>query len=149
MGFIPARVEFRIVDMLDSVAEKAWNGERLTKEEALTLWENADFYTLAALANNCRLRLHPEPVVTYVSDRNINYTNICLSGCRFCAFYRHPEEEGGYVLSHQELAAKIEETLALGGTQILLQGGLHPGLRLSYYEEMLQFIKDRFPNQTV
>jgi len=130
--------------MVDSVAEKAWNGERLTKEEALTLWENVDFYSLAALANNCRDRLHPEPVVTYVSDRNINYTNICLCGCRFCAFYRPPEAEGGYVLSHEELAAKIEETLALGGTQILLQGGLHPGLRLSYYEEMLQFIKDRF-----
>jgi cyclic dehypoxanthinyl futalosine synthase len=131
--------------MLNSLAEKAWNGERLTKEEALTLWEDADFYTLVALANNCRVRLHPEPVVTYVSDRNINYTNICLSGCRFCAFYRPPEAEDGYVLSHEELAAKIEETLALGGTQILLQGGLHPGLRLSYYEEMLEFIKDRFP----
>jgi len=131
--------------MLDSVAEKAWNGERLTKEEALTLWESADFYTLATLANHRRLTLHPAPVVTYVSDRNINYTNICLSGCRFCAFYRPPDSEGGYVLSHQELAAKIEETLALGGTQILLQGGLHPGLRLSFYEEMLQFIKDRFP----
>ena len=131
--------------MLETIASKAWDGGRLTEEDALILWEKADFYTLATLANHCRLRLHPEPVVTYVSDRNINYTNICLSGCRFCAFYRAPEAEGGYVLSHEELAAKIEETLALGGTQILLQGGLHPGLRLSYYEEMLQFIKDRFP----
>jgi cyclic dehypoxanthinyl futalosine synthase len=145
MGLIPARVEYGIVDMLDSVAEKAWNGERLTKEEALTLWENADFYTLAALANKRRVTLHPAPVVTYVIDRNINYTNICISGCRFCAFYQRPGTENGYVLKHEELAAKIEETRALGGTQILLQGGLHPGLRLSYYEEMLQFIKGRFP----
>ncbi len=131
--------------MFETIASKAWDGGRLTKEDALILWEKADFYTLAALANNCRVRLHPERVVTYVSDRNINYTNICVSGCRFCAFYRSPEAEGGYVLSQEELAAKIEETLALGGTQILLQGGLHPDLRLSDYEEMLQFIKDRFP----
>jgi cyclic dehypoxanthinyl futalosine synthase len=131
--------------MINSIAEKAWEGERLTKEEGLLLWEKADLYTLATLANHCRLRLHPEAVVTFVSDRNINYTNICLSGCRFCAFYRSPDSKDGYVLSQQELAAKIEETLALGGTQILLQGGMHPGLRLSFYEEMLQFIKDHFP----
>ena len=131
--------------MLDSVVEKAWNGERLTKKESLVLWEDVDFYSLAALANNCRIRLHPEPVVTYVIDRNINYTNICVSGCRFCAFYQSPGAENGYVLSQQELADKIEETLALGGTQILLQGGMHPGLDLNFYEEMLRFIKKNFP----
>jgi cyclic dehypoxanthinyl futalosine synthase len=136
---------FEMHDVLDSILAKAWQGERLAKEDALALWERADFYTLATLAHHRRLALHPEAVVTYVSDRNINYTNICLSGCRFCAFYRPPGAEGGYVLSHEELAAKIEETLALGGTQILLQGGLHPGLGLSFYEEMLEFIKDRFP----
>lgn len=131
--------------MIDSIAEKAWHGERLTEEEALALWENADFYTLATLAHHRRLSLHPDQVVTYVIDRNINYTNICISGCRFCAFYRPRGAEGGYVLSHEELAAKIEETLALGGTQILLQGGLHPGLGLSFYDEMLRFIKENFP----
>ncbi len=131
--------------VLHSVAEKAWSGERLTKEEALALWNTADVYTLATLAHHRRVALHPEPVVTYVSDRNINYTNICISGCRFCAFYRPPGAEDGYVLSHDELAAKIEETLLLGGTQILLQGGMHPGLQLSFYEEMLRFIKDRYP----
>ncbi len=131
--------------MPDFIAAKAWQGERLNKDEALLLWKKADFYTLASLAQNRRLTLHPDPMVTYVSDRNINYTNICISGCRFCAFYRPPGAEGGYVLSHEELAAKIEETLALGGTQILLQGGMHPELRLSFYEEMLRFIKDRFP----
>jgi cyclic dehypoxanthinyl futalosine synthase len=132
-------------DVLDSVLEKAWEGERLTKEEGLLLWENTDFYTLAALANKRRVTLHPAPVVTYVIDRNINYTNICISGCRFCAFYQRPGAENGYVLSQEELADKIEETLALGGTQILLQGGMHPDLGLNFYEEMLRFIKESFP----
>jgi len=131
--------------MVDRTIGKAWKGERLNKDEALLLWEKADFYTLATLAHHRRLTLHPDPVVTYVSDRNINYTNICTSGCRFCAFYRAPGAEGGYVLSREELATKVEETIALGGTQILLQGGMHPGLRLSFYEEMLRFIKERFP----
>ena len=130
---------------MNSIAEKAWSGERLTKKEAIALWENTDFYTLAALANHRRLTLHPAPVVTYVIDRNINYTNICISGCRFCAFYQRPGAENGYVLSQQELAGKIEETLALGGTQILLQGGMHPDLGLNFYEEMLRFIKESFP----
>ena len=124
--------------------EKAWEGERLTKEEALFLWERADFYTLATLAHHRRLALHPESIVTYVIDRNINYTNICISGCRFCAFYRSPGAEDGYVLSQGELANKIEETLSLGGTQILLQGGMHPDLGLRFYEDMLRFIKERF-----
>ena len=131
--------------MLDSIIERAWEGERLSKEEALFLWERADFYTLATLANHRRLALHPESIVTYVIDRNINYTNICLSGCRFCAFYRSPGAEDGYVLSQRELASKIEEALSLGGTQILLQGGMHPDLGLRFYEEMLRFIKKNFP----
>ena len=130
---------------LQTSIEKAWEGERLSKDEALVLWEKADFYTLAALANHRRLALHPEPIVTYVIDRNINYTNICLSGCRFCAFYRSPGAEDGYVLSQRELASKIEEALSLGGTQILLQGGMHPDLGLRFYEEMLRFIKENFP----
>jgi len=131
--------------MIESIAKKAWEGVRLSKEEALVLWEKADFYTLAILANHRRLTLHPEPIVTYVIDRNINYTNICISGCRFCAFYRSPGAEDGYVLSQGELASKIEEALALGGTQILLQGGMHPDLGLRFYEEMLRFIKEHFP----
>jgi cyclic dehypoxanthinyl futalosine synthase len=130
--------------MLNECIEKAWNGERLMKEEALVLWKKADFYSLALLAHHRRLALHPEPNVTYVIDRNINYTNICTSGCRFCAFYRHAGAQDGYVLSHADLGAKIEETLTLGGTQILLQGGLHPELGLTFYEDMLRFIKERF-----
>jgi cyclic dehypoxanthinyl futalosine synthase len=130
---------------LQTSIEKAWEGERLSKEEACVLWEKADFYTLATLANHRRLTLHPEPIVTYVIDRNINYTNICFSGCRFCAFYRSPGAEDGYVLSQAELTSKIQEALSLGGTQILLQGGMHPDLGLRFYENMLRFIKEHFP----
>ena len=82
------------------------------------------------LAGAVRMRLHPEPVVTYVIDRNINYTDICISACKFCAFFKAPEDQSGQVLSKAELAEKIKETQALGGTQILLQGGLHPDLPL-------------------
>ena len=121
----------RIAKLQRSI-EKAWEGARLNKKEALVLWEEADFYTLATLAHNRRLALHPEPAVTYVIDRNINYTNVCISGCRFCAFYCSPGTEEGYVLSKGELASKIKETLSLGGTQILLQGGMHPDLGLKF-----------------
>jgi cyclic dehypoxanthinyl futalosine synthase len=85
--------------------------------------------------------MHPEPVVTYVIDRNINYTDICISACKFCAFFKAPEDVAGSVLSFDELRLKIEETKALGGTQILLQGGLHPDLPFSFYEEMVAFMK--------
>ncbi len=124
--------------------EKVLSGERIGREEALELFR-LDLFELGFLAREVRRRLHPEPIVTYIVDRNINYTNICVSGCKFCAYYRSPGDPGGYLLSFEELARKIEETLALGGYQILLQGGLHPDLPLSYYEEMLTFIKERFP----
>ncbi len=118
---------------------------RLTFPEAADLYANADFYELGRRAHEVRMRKHPEPVVTYVVDRNINYSNVCVCGCRFCAFFRPPDHPEAYVLSRQELGAKIEETLRLGGTQILLQGGHHPLLPLSFYEEMLAFIKERYP----
>ncbi len=123
------------------IIEKTRAGERLTSEEALRLYKHADLNTLGQLAHEVRLRLHPEPVITYVIDRNINYTNKCISGCKFCAYYCAPEDPDGYVLSREELARKIRETKALGGTQVLLQGGLHPDLPLSFYEEMLRFMK--------
>ena len=127
------------------VMAKALDGDRLNPEEAWELYQHADFHMLGYCAHQVRLRKHPEPRVTYVVDRNINYTNICVCGCRFCAFFRAPGQPGGYLLTRDELAKKIEETLALGGTQILLQGGHHPDLPLSFYEDMLQFIKARFP----
>ncbi len=127
--------------MLTEIIEKIRQGERLMPEEALRLYNEADLNTLGQLAHEVRLRLHPEPVITYVIDRNINYTNKCISGCKFCAYYCAPEDPEGYVLSREELAKKIQETKALGGTQVLLQGGLHPDLPLSFYEDMLSFMK--------
>jgi len=107
----------------------------------LALLEHGDLYQLGFLANAIRGHKHPEPMVTYVVDRNINYTDICISACKFCAFFKPPEDPAGSVLSFDELGEKIEETKALGGTQILLQGGLHPDKPLEFYEEMLRFIK--------
>lgn len=123
----------------------ASEGGRLSWDQALTLYREADLFTLGFLARAARERLHPAPVVTYVADRNINYSNVCVCACRFCAFYRAPESQDAYVLSETDLAAKIEETIALGGTQILLQGGHHPHLPLSFYEGMIRWIRDTYP----
>lgn len=122
-------------------ARKVLDNERLSTAEALELLSSADLHTLGFLADAVRRRKHPEPVVTYVIDRNINYTDICISACKFCAFFKAPEEEGGSVLGRDELSRKIRETKELGGTQILLQGGLHPDLPFSFYEELVAFIK--------
>ncbi len=129
---------------LKEVFEKVLEGERISKKEAVLLF-SADLFLLGELARTVRNRLHPEPIVTYVVDRNINYTNVCVSGCKFCAYYRSADHPDAYLLSFEELAKKVEETIALGGYQVLLQGGLHPDLPLSYYEEMLSFLKKRFP----
>ncbi len=132
-----------------AVVEKVMRGGRLDYKEAQILYEGASLFTLGALAHHVRLRKHPEPVVTYVADRNINYSNICVCACRFCAFFCPPEkaeQQGGYVITREELARKIEETLALGGTQILMQGGHHPDLTLDWYEDMIRWIKDTYPS---
>ncbi|MDH4331828.1 MAG: dehypoxanthine futalosine cyclase [Desulfobulbaceae bacterium] len=126
---------------MQRITEKVLAGERLPVDQGLMLAEKADLYQLGFLANAIRRRKHPEPVVTYVIDRNINYTDICVSACKFCAFFKAPEDPEGSVLSFAELGEKIEETKELGGTQILLQGGLHPDKPLEFYEEMLRFIK--------
>ena len=123
------------------IEDKIMAGERIDAGEALALLESEDLHRLGFLANAVRKRLHPEPTVTYVNDRNINYTDICISACKFCAFFKAPEDEAGSVLSFEELGRKIEETKSLGGTQILLQGGLHPDKPVEFYEEMLAFIK--------
>lgn len=123
------------------IDEKILAGERLSVGEGMELLASNDLHRLGFLANAVRRRLHPEPLVTYVIDRNINYTDICVSGCKFCAFFKAPEDAAGSVLTHDELAQKIKETKELGGTQILLQGGLHPDKPLEFYEEMLSFIK--------
>ena len=129
---------------LNQIIEKVKENQRMTMDEALCLYREADFLTLADLANRRRFYHHPEPVVTYVVDRNINYTNICVSGCWFCAFFEPPGTGKGYVISRQALHEKIQETLDLGGTQILLQGGMNPDLTLDYYTDLLKDIKENF-----
>jgi cyclic dehypoxanthinyl futalosine synthase len=129
---------------LTDIIEKIRRHQRIDTKEGGLLMKEADLLTLGSLANARRWHVHPKPEVTYVIDRNINYTNICVSGCRFCAFFKAPGQDGGYAITHDELADKIQETLDLGGTQILLQGGMHPDLDLAFYEDMLRFIKDRF-----
>jgi cyclic dehypoxanthinyl futalosine synthase len=115
---------------------------RITRREALRLLKGAGLLELGRMADEMRKSLHPEGVVTFVVDRNINYTNVCINRCGFCAFWR--DEEEGYVIEPGELFRKIEETLGLGGTQILLQGGIHPGLGIDYYVDLLRSIKERF-----
>lgn len=119
---------------------------RLNRRDAETLYYKADLHTLAHLAHAMRLRMHPEPMVTYVGDRNINYSNVCVCACRFCAFYRAPESTDAYLISPEEMNAKIAETIALGGTQILLQGGHHPDLPLEWYENLLRNIRRDWPS---
>ncbi|WP_243545592.1 cyclic dehypoxanthinyl futalosine synthase [Pseudodesulfovibrio tunisiensis] len=133
------------MNSVNSVLDKVLAGERIDFAEAELLYAKADFHDLGRVAHAVRMRKHPERVVTYVVDRNINYSNICVCCCKFCAFYREPDQDGGYVLSFEEIGRKIDETLALGGTQILMQGGHHPDLPLSWYEDMLRYIKTSHP----
>ncbi len=125
---------------ISDVAEKISSGNRITDEEYLLLESDGDFYQLGVFADTIRRKLHPENRVTYVIDRNINYTDICISACKFCAFFKTPEQEKGYLLDSRELLEKIEETQKVGGTQILLQGGLHPDQPFEYYVEMVRLI---------
>jgi cyclic dehypoxanthinyl futalosine synthase len=129
----------------ETIEEKVMAGRRLDREEGTALLRDGDLLELGTLADTVRQRLHPEGVVTYIIDRNINYTNVCTAQCAFCAFYRDLPSKEGYLLSKEQLAQKIEETLALGGRQILLQGGLHPDLGIEFYEELFRWIKASYP----
>ncbi len=130
---------------VDAILDRAISGERLDPGEALHLFRHAPLMDLGLAADLVRRRLHPEPIVTYIVDRNINYTNVCVVRCSFCAFYRDPGHPEGYLHSREVLFAKIEETLALGGTGILMQGGHHPDLPLEWYEDLLRSFRERFP----
>jgi cyclic dehypoxanthinyl futalosine synthase len=130
---------------LDTLLARAADGERIAASEAERLLGEASLFDLGAAADAVRRRKHPDGVVTYIVDRNVNYTNVCTTSCRFCAFYRpvgHPE---GYVLSRDELRAKLQEVVDAGGVQILLQGGLNPELPLSWYEDLFRWMKSEFP----
>ena len=127
------------------ILEKALAGDRLSTVDAVALLKSHDLTAIGNAAEQVSRRLHPEPYRTYNIDRNINYTNICTAVCDFCAFYRGPKSDEGYVLSREELLDKVRETVEIGGNQILLQGGLHPKYKLEWYEEMLRDIKSEFP----
>ncbi|WP_088226715.1 cyclic dehypoxanthinyl futalosine synthase [Desulfosporosinus sp. FKB] len=126
------------------IIEKRIAGERLSLSDGVRLLQDADLLSLGQGADLIRKQMHPDKVVTFVIDRNINYTNICSCQCKFCAYYCKPGDPKGFILSRDDLHAKIEETVAVGGTQLLIQGGLHPDLGLEYFEEMLRDIKAHF-----
>jgi len=123
--------------------------ERLTKEKALDLIKNADLKELGKMASARKKQLHPNAVTTFVIDRNINYTNICWVDCKFCAFYRHEKDADAYVLTFDEIDAKIDELLEIGGTQILFQGGVHPKLKIEWYEDLVEHIHSKYPTITI
>jgi cyclic dehypoxanthinyl futalosine synthase len=129
---------------IEELLKRIADGEDLAREEWLKLSEQAATEELRHLADTVRRRLHPDEVVTYVVDRNINYSNICFSVCNFCAFYRKPGDPEGYVLSYDEIYRKVEEMIELGGSGILMQGGLHPELPFDYYTKLLRELKDRY-----
>ena len=134
---------------MKKILDKAIAGERIRPDEGLALLEAHDLTALGRAADAVTRRLHPENYRTYNIDRNINYTNVCTAVCDFCAFFRGPKHAEAYVLPRDELLNKIEETVALGGEQILMQGGLHPDFKLDWYEQLLGDIKDRFPQVNV
>lgn len=127
------------------ILDKAIDGKRLSIKDGIELLESHDLAAIGGAADIVSRRLHPEPYRTYNIDRNINYTNVCTAVCDFCAFYRGPKSDEGYVLPREVLLEKVRETVELGGNQILLQGGLHPKFKLDWYEEMLRDIKRECP----
>lgn len=129
---------------IQPILQKALAGERLDFDDGLTLFKSYDLLSLGAAADAIRQRNHPEGYITYIVDRNINYTNWCYVDCDFCAFYRHRTDPDAYVMSREELGQKIQETIDLGGVLILMQGGLHPKLKLDWYEELLRWIKSNY-----
>ena len=131
---------------VNRLLDKAVSGERLSPDEGLRILESHDLVAIGAAADAVTRRLHPEPYRTFNIDRNINYTNVCSAVCDFCAFFRKPKSPEGYTLDKETIYRKIEETVALGGDQILMQGGMNPDLPIDWYEDLLRSIKERFPS---
>ncbi len=128
------------------IRDRVFAGERISPEDALTLFHYPNLPELAAMANARRQQLVPGQIVTYVIGRILNYTNVCWVRCKFCAFYRVPGHDEGYLLSDDEILQKVEDTVRQGGVEILFQGGLNPQLKIDYYERIFRKILDRFPN---
>jgi cyclic dehypoxanthinyl futalosine synthase len=130
---------------IEGLVDKVRGGGRLDRAEALDLCLNAPTPLLGRLADGVRARKHPDGIVSYIIDRNVNYTNVCVARCNFCAFYRPVGSAEGYVLGFEEIFRKIDETIALGGGQLLLQGGHNPDLPLDWYEDLFRAVKARYP----
>ncbi len=128
------------------IADRVRTGGRVSADEALELYHHAPLPLLAELADGIRARKHPDGIVTYIIDRNVNYTNVCVARCNFCAFYRPVGSGDGYVLSFEEIFRKVEETIAVGGGQFLLQGGHNPDIPLRWYEDLFRAVKARYPS---
>ena len=127
-----------------SIRKNIRSSPRITRKQGLDLLKNADLLGIGMMADDVRKKLHPAGNVSFIIDRNINYTNVCINKCTFCAFYREKDDPDAYVLSRRKLFHKISETIQQGGTQILMQGGLHPDLDIAYYVDLLKAIKNRF-----
>lgn len=129
---------------VETVMKQVLDGRRIDRGDAVTLLASDELQEIGRAADSVRRRKHPEGLVSFLIDRNINYTNVCVARCTFCNFYRRPRSAEGYLLSHDEIFRKIEETLALGGTGILMQGGMNPDLKIDYYEDLLRAIRGRY-----
>ena len=130
---------------LHALERRILDGGRITADEALALYQEAPTHWLGQMADSIRVRKHPEGIVTYIIDRNVNYTNVCVARCNFCAFYRPVGHADGYVLGFDEIFRKIDETIAVGGVQLLLQGGHNPDLPIEWYEDLFRAVKQRYP----
>jgi cyclic dehypoxanthinyl futalosine synthase len=135
----------RQANLLKSIRKKIAAGAPIDRAEALFLLTEADLLVVGKLADGIRRRMHPHGRVTFVVDRNVNYTNVCQSQCKFCAFYRTAEAADAYVLPDETILCKVAELVEHGGTQLLMQGGLHPDLQIEWFEEIFRKIKTNFP----
>ena len=131
---------------IQPILDKVLGGDRLSSDDCTALLESNDFVRIGLAAHEVRMRRNPGDVVTYIIDRNINYTNVCNVVCTFCAFYRRPGKPDTYVHSIEEICKRIDETIALGGTGVLMQGGLHPGFDIEWYEDLLRTLHAKYPN---
>ena len=122
---------------------------RLSAKEAVNLIKNTDLITLGKMAFEKKRELHPKKITTFIVDRNINYTNICWCDCKFCAFYKHKNDKDAYILNFEQIDKKIDELIEIGGTQILFQGGVHPNLKIDFYENLVEHIYKKYPQITI
>ena len=140
-----AAVDWNSSEMVDQIVVKVMEGGRVSAAEAIELYRHAPTHVLGRVADAIRARKHPEGAVTYIIDRNVNYTNVCVARCNFCAFYRPVGSSDGYVLGFEEIFQKIDETILVGGNQLLLQGGHNPDLPIQWYEDLFRAVKARYP----